>query len=154
MLARERRIVAPDFRVSALGMIQEEEIVNGDHLRGFARRDQQRMGRMDDVGRSREPFDRRPFQPVPQVIQGRNRYATIDDGDAELGRDRRGRPVLPGAREHGHIIATMRGRVSPYELSDVLADARARAQSWTIVDEYPHVSAGMIASAVLYMVAG
>jgi len=42
-------IIAADFSLRAFGIVEEKQVVDGDHLGGAARRDEQRVSRVDDV---------------------------------------------------------------------------------------------------------
>ena len=74
---------------------------------------------------------------LERVSTQRPALVWIDDAHAKLGRGARCRPILPRAGEQRHLVAMRRG-VGVDDLADVLADARARAQGRTIVDEDPH----------------
>jgi len=98
----ERRVVAADLAGRAVRMVEEGEVVDGDHLRRGARRHQQRVGRMHHVETpAGDRFDRRPAGPVPGQVEQ-------PPGDAAVhGADGRGQrlvgilqAVLPGRAEH------------------------------------------------------
>jgi hypothetical protein len=145
-------IVAPDLVAYAFGMIQEEEVVNGDDLSRVSRWNQQRMRRVHHVDASRQPFDRWPFEPMPEIVQHGHRHAPIDDRGSKLGAERGRRPVFPRTGKERQLVV-VRGRVCLHELTDVLADTRARTKGRAVVDENPHLwFAGMIASAVFLQV--
>ncbi len=61
MRGRQLGIVASDLAAYAFGMVQEEEVVNGDDLRRVPGRNQQRMRGMHDVDSARQRLDRRPL---------------------------------------------------------------------------------------------
>ena len=88
----ELRIVAPDLAVCAFWVIEEEQVVNGDDLGGVSRRNQQWVRGVHDVQRPGQHFDRRPFAPMPEIVQHADRDAAIDDARAKLSTERgRGR---------------------------------------------------------------
>jgi hypothetical protein len=80
VIARERRVIAADFGARSLGVRQEIQVVNCNHLGRRPRRQQQRVRGMGHVKwPSREHFGGRPSQTVPRQIQQTNRNASIDD---------------------------------------------------------------------------
>jgi hypothetical protein len=74
---------------------------------------------------------------VPEIVQDRHRNPAINDGCAKLSTERGRGPVFPRTRKERELVA-MRGGVRLHEPTDVLADTRARAQGWAVVDENPH----------------
>ena len=94
---------------------------------------------VDDVDRAGEHLDRRPLQAVPEEVQHPHGHAAVDDARAKAGRGIGSRPVVPRAREHRDVIVVRRC-VGPDNFVHVLADAGARAQRRTVVDEDLHGS--------------
>ena len=131
-------IVAPDFRGRPVGVIEEVEVVDGDHLERPPRRHHQRMRGVGDVDRSGQPFHRRPFQAMPGEVQHADRDPRVDDDGA--GDDD------PGAARSFHELEK-RTRLSPAaracrkrvgQLVHVLADAGALPERRAIIEQDPH----------------
>jgi hypothetical protein len=94
---------------------------------------------MYDVDRSGERFDRWPLQPVPQEVQQSHGHAPIHDPGAKPFGRACIRAVAPRARECRDLIVVRRC-VCPDNFVHVLADAGARAQRRTVVNENVHGS--------------
>jgi hypothetical protein len=92
---REFGVVAADFRLRAVGCVHEEQVVDGDHLGGPSRRNEQRVRAVHHVVVARQPFHRRPFPPVPQVVEHPDRDVSIDDAGPQLPFELRRWTVLP-----------------------------------------------------------
>ena len=75
---------------------------------------------------------------MPQQVEQAHRDAAIHDLGAQPLAGCGVRPVLPRAREHGHLVAGVRGCISADNFVHVLANAGARAQRRTVVDENLH----------------
>ena len=132
----QARIVPPDFRGGRLGMVQEEQVVNGHDLRGPRCRQQQRRGGVRHVDSAGHPFDRRPPEAMPGPIEHPDRHAGIVAADPCARSDE---SVLPAAGEHGHLVARRgRGPQREHRPMHVLADAGPRAQRRSIVEQHPH----------------
>jgi hypothetical protein len=121
---------------------EEIEIVHGHHLRGPRGRDQQRTLAVHHVVRARQPFHRRPLQPIPRPHQPANRDFDVRDfRGRHFNCKRRGRPVFPGVGEqrHGRCHAVARAGAQGFrKFMYELADTGPFAQSRTVVDQEPH----------------
>jgi len=138
----QRGVVATDFRAGAIAVVEEEQVVNRDHLRRASGGNQQRMRRVGDVDVSGQPFDRRPSGAMPERVEDANGNPAIDDLDAEFGTQAGGRAVLPRTGEERDAIGAG-GCVSARRFVHVFADAGTRAQGGPVVDEDAHLSASM-----------
>jgi len=137
-----RPVPAPALQIfsrpGVASTFEKEEIVNGHHLRGAARGHQQRMRRVRDVDGARQPFGRRPFAAVPEIVQNADGNPPVDDARARVGGDGRRRTILPGAREQQHLVVTVCSGVRANQLVDVLANAGSLPQRGPVVDEDAH----------------
>ena len=92
--ADERRVIAADLGGRGLGMIEEEQVVDGHDLRGPPGREQQGRRGVRHVDAAGQPLDGRPPEPVPGPVQGAHRNAGIPARDAGAGATRRSFQLL------------------------------------------------------------
>jgi len=130
-------IVTTYLGTRPFGCGHEEQVVNGDDLGGATGRYEQRVCRVNDVERTGQPFGGRPLVPVPEVVQGFDRYAAVDHLRPELGTEARWRTVLPRTGEDRDRIGEAL-RVGPHQFVHVLAGSRATAHGRAVVDENSH----------------
>ena len=97
----EGGIVAANFAGRLFRVSQEKQVVNGDDLRGAARRNEQRVRRVHDVEVAGQRFDRRPFGAVPEQVQHAHRNASIDDRDAQI------RPTAGDSRSFHELVKSV-----------------------------------------------
>jgi hypothetical protein len=97
---------------------------------------------MDDVRIGPDHFDRRPFQPMPQIIQDPDRHSAVHDLRREFRGESSRWPVFPRARKHRHVVAGAKVlmRVRPHKMVYVLTDAGPLTQRRTVVNENAHGS--------------
>jgi hypothetical protein len=79
--SRKRRIVAANLGTHLIGVAEKVEIVDGHHLGGVRRGNQQRTLAVHYIMHSREPFDRRPFQAIPPPDERPHRNSDVDDAN-------------------------------------------------------------------------
>ena len=144
MRTHERGIVAPNLTGGVLGVAEKMQVVNRDHLRGMARRQQQRVRRMYHVeGGTGERFGRRPAEALPREIEQANGNPAID-GPSRRQLGRQAQAVLPRAREQREIElaagsgSRKSGDERPGELVGRFADAAAVAQRGAVVEKDAH----------------
>jgi hypothetical protein len=142
--AGERRIIAAHFGARALGVCQKIQIVNRDHVRGRACRQQQRMRGMRDVVRAAgQRLRLRPLEPMPREIEEADRHASIDNRRAcECGSGLQA--ILPRARkqrqrQRGGRVGGGQGQERADQLVGVLPGAARFAQRGTIIDQDAHL---------------
>ena len=135
MVSDQARVVTSNLRLGSFGMLQEIDVVNGDHLRRPPRRREQRMRRTHHVVvTGAQQLDGWPFEVVPREVQQPDGNAMIGDAHAravslEIGIG----PVLPGAREQRERVARFsRGEV-PYQLMQIFTDPGPGSQRRPIV---------------------
>jgi hypothetical protein len=85
-------------------MGQEKQIVDGHHLGGAARRDEERVRGVHDVRGAGQHFDWGPAEAMPEQVQEAHRDAPVDDSRRQLRRGPGRGAVLPRRREHRHGI--------------------------------------------------
>lgn len=135
---RQPGVVAANLGARSFGMIHEVEIVNHHQAGCPTTGHQQGMGRLDDVGRGGgQPLDRRPFQPMPGVVQEPDRDAPVDrDSSGDLtGRQ----PVFPRRGEENEPLPVwLCGHEGAHRFVNVFADSGPLAERGSVVDENPH----------------
>ncbi len=64
-------------RVAQLGVVQRRQVVHRGHGSGAARRGDDEVRPVDDVGRADEPFHRRPVPARPERVEGAGRHGAL-----------------------------------------------------------------------------
>jgi transcriptional regulator of acetoin/glycerol metabolism len=140
VLAHQGGVVAPDLRVREVGVLEEEEVVQGDDLPRALAGQQQRVRRVDEVQRRADhPVERRPLQPVPGQVQGVHREPAVHQRD--VGRPRLLRvAVAQRGREIEEAVLGGEAGQPLGEGEDVGADARRPGQGGSQVEANTHRS--------------
>jgi hypothetical protein len=135
VIAHQPGIVAANFAASPLRVVEEVDIVDGDHLRRTPRRRQQWMRGADDILiTGAEPFDRWPFEIVPGQIEEPYWDSVIRDVDSRALSLKRGiGSILPRTRKQRERVAKLPLSQMPRELMQVFADPGPRSKRRPIV---------------------
>ena len=80
--ASKTRVIAADFPLRPLRVIQEVEVMNRHDPCGAPGGYQQRVHRMRDIDRAGEGFNRRPLESMPRVVEQPHRGPRVDDACA------------------------------------------------------------------------
>jgi hypothetical protein len=135
VFANQSGIVAANFTARPVGVVEEIDVVNGDHLRRAPRWRQQRMRGADDIlVAGSEPFDWRPFEIVPGQVEEPNRNPMIRHAGSRAFALKTGiGSILPRTCKQRERVAKLPLSQMPRELMQVFADPGPRSKRRPIV---------------------
>jgi hypothetical protein len=139
----ERRVISSDLRIGTIGMVKKIQVVNSHDLRCVAGGNEQRVWRVNDVeAGTRHHFNRWPLEPMPAVVEHRNRDPSVDFSDCWW--QRLGQPILPRTGEDGQLDGVVDLGQRCHEPVDPFTNTCAGPEGRPIIDQDTHVRLGVM----------